>query len=200
MRFWGYVSTLELTRAELRRAEKARAERDYSSSSARSYGSDSGSSSGSSSSMDRDYSMPSVAKPSGPAPNAWDANKPKSATAAKGMSLSKGKKSDAFFDALRQEEEAKGVHLPPAGLPAAAAAAGRAGPAAAAAAVVEEQRAQHVMVAVEEQVNVSLERDGGLRKMEVQHFFFFGLLGSAWPSASHAGIDVFRTVPVLLVY
>ena len=119
--------------------------------------------------MDRDYSMPSVAasKPAGPAPNAWDANKPKSAAAAKGMSLSKGKKSDAFFDALRQEEEAKGVHLPPAGLPSAAAAAGRAGPASAAAAVVEEQRAQHVMVAVEEQVNVSLERDGALRKMEV---------------------------------
>jgi hypothetical protein len=78
------------------------------------------------------------------------------------MSLSKGKKSDAFFDALRQEEQ---LVLPAAGSPASAAAAS-AGPAAAAA--VEERRVDTVKVTVEEQVVVSLERDGALRKMEVK--------------------------------
>jgi hypothetical protein len=77
------------------------------------------------------------------------------------MSLSKGKKSDAFFDALRQEEQ---LVLPAAGSPAASASAS-AGPAAA---PVEERRVDTVKVTVEEQVVVSLERDGALRKMEVK--------------------------------
>jgi hypothetical protein len=78
------------------------------------------------------------------------------------MSLSKGKKTDAFFDSLRQEEQAAGIALPPAGAPSV-------GPASAVAAAsrVDEVK-QGVRVTVEEQVNVSLERDGALRKLEVK--------------------------------
>jgi hypothetical protein len=50
----------------------------------------------------------------------------------KGMSLSKGKKSDAFFDALRQEEHASGLVLPAAGAAVAVGAACGVGPSAAA--------------------------------------------------------------------
>ena len=54
----------------------------------------------------------------------------KSGVPAKGMSLSKGKKSDAFFDALRQEEHASGIALPAAGVVAAVGAASSAAAAA----------------------------------------------------------------------
>ena len=79
------------------------------------------------------------------------------------MSLSKGKKSDAFFDALRQEEQSAGVALPAAGAPSPGSAS-----AVGAAAAAEETAKRSVRVAVEEQVNISLERDGALRKMEVK--------------------------------
>eukprot|EP00455_Lapot_gusevi_P025234 TRINITY_DN2648_c0_g1_i2.p1 TRINITY_DN2648_c0_g1~~TRINITY_DN2648_c0_g1_i2.p1 ORF type:complete len:391 (+),score=169.81 TRINITY_DN2648_c0_g1_i2:118-1173(+) len=106
--------------------------------------------------------LPTPPKPA-PVPS-WD--KPKEVAApvakaplSKGMALGKAKKTDLFFESLKQEEQLVAASMPAA---AAAAASGRQ--------AVEEPRAPSngLKVGVEELVNISLERDGGVRKFEVR--------------------------------